>query len=264
MTNVKLKDRIESYQSVTDYRLMARVPIIVSVNGRAFSRLTQLLDKPFCSKFSECMVSTMLRLCSEVDGTLFAYQYNDEINLVVRNDQNPDTTPWFDNRLQKICSVTSSIATVHFNDCATAVKLDLAGSNDPIFTSQVFAVPTIAEAINTIVYKQQHNFHTSIQFACFYELLKKSYDRAAIKEMLSGLSVDEKIDLLRQECSVDFNDYSEAFRRGTACYKAPKIIEGVVKNKWIVDVELPIFTKDQSFLSNIFKNGADIFRQETL
>jgi len=262
MANGKLKDRVESYQAVTDHKLMARVPIIVSVNGRAFSRLSQLLDKPYCPKFSECLVSTMLRLCSEVDGTLFAYQYNDEINLVVRNDQNPDTTPWYDNRLQKICSVTSSIATVHFNDCATAIKLNMAG--DPTFTSQVFTVPNIAEAINTLVYKQQHNFHTSIQFACFYELLKKSYDRAAIKEMLSGLNVDEKVDLLRQECSVDFNDYPDAFRRGTACYKAPKIVDGSVKNKWIVDVELPIFTKEQSFLSNIFKNGADIFRQETL
>jgi len=258
---MKLKDRIESYQSVTDHRLMARVPIIVSVNGRAFSRLTQLIDKPFCPKFSECIVSTMLRLCSDVDGTLFAYQYNDEINLVVRNDQSPDTAPWCDNRLQKICSLTSSIATVHFNDCATTIKLDLTG--DPTFTSQVFTVPNVAEAINAIVYKQQHNFHTSIQFACFYELLKK-YDRPTIKEMLRELSVDEKIDLLHQECHVDFNDYSEAFRRGVACYKVPKLIDGAVKNKWFINNELPIFTKEQSFLSNIFKNGADIFRQESL
>jgi len=262
MTNMKLKDRIESYQAVTDHRLMARVPIIVSVNGRAFSRLTQLLEKPFCPKFSECIVSTMLRLCSDVDGTLFAYQYNDEINLVVRNDQSQETIPWYNNQLQKVCSVTSSIATVHFNDCATSIQLDMTG--DPTFTSQVFTVPNIAEAINTLIYKQQHNFHTSIQFACFYELLKKSHDKNNIREMLRELNVDEKVDLLRQECDVDFNAYPEAFRRGTACYKIPKVVDGAVKNKWFIDQELPIFTKEQSFLSNIFKNGADIFRQESL
>src|SRR5579885_2597184 len=261
MTNMKLKDRIESYQSVTDHKLMARVPIIVSVNGRAFSRLTQLLDKPFCPKFSECIISTMLRLCSEVDGALFAYQFNDEINLVMRNDQNPDTNPWYDNRLQKICSVTSSIATVHFNDCATRINLNMTG--DPTFTSEVFTVPNVAEAINTLVYKQQHNFYTSIQFACFYELLKK-YDKNTIQEMLREPSVDEKIDLLQQECEVDFNEYPKAFRRGVACYKVPKVIDGVVKNKWFINEELPIFTREQSFLSNIFKNGADIFRQESL
>jgi tRNA(His) guanylyltransferase len=261
MTNLKLKDRIDSYQATSDYKLLARVPIIVVVNGRSFSKLTQLLDKPFCPKLAECLLSTTMRLCNEIEGTLFAYQHSDEIVLVMRNDQNPDTVPWYDNRVQKICSVSASIATVHFNDCARAIKLDMSG--DPAFTSQVFAVPTISEAINTIVYKQQQNFHTSIQFACVYELIKK-HDKNSIKEMLGGLSVDEKIDLLRQECSVDFNEYPVSFRRGAACYKVPKLVDETTKYKWHLNPEPPIFTKDQSFLSNIFKNGADIFRQESL
>jgi tRNA(His) guanylyltransferase len=257
----KLKDRIDTYQSASDYKLLARLPLIIVINGRSFSKLTQLLDKPYCPKFSECILSTMLRLCSEVEGALFGYQYSDEIVLVVRNDQHPDTLPWFDNRLQKICSITSAIATMHFNDCASSLSLNLTG--DPIFTSQVFAVPTIGEAINTIVYKQQHNFHDSIQFACFYELIKK-HDKNAIKEMLTGLSVDEKIDLLNQECQIDFNQYPAPFRRGTGCYKVPKLTDGVTKYKWFLNPDLPIFTKDQSFLTNLFRNGADIFRQESL
>jgi tRNA(His) guanylyltransferase len=257
----KLSNRITSYQESSDYKLLARVPIVITINGRAFSKLTSFLDKPYCPKFAECMLSTTLRLSSDVDGVLFAYHHNDQIVLVVRNDQNPDTSPWYDNRIQKICSVTSSIASVHFNTCADAISLNLTG--DPIFTSQIFAVPTIAEAINTIIYQQQHNFHTSIQFACQYELLKNGRDKNTIKEMLSGLSVDEKIDLLRQECNIDFNQFPQAFRRGVACYKVPKIVEGSMKNKWTLNAELPIFTKDQSFLSNLFKMGHDVFRKES-
>ncbi len=259
---MKLKDRIDSYQESSDYKLLNRVPIIISINGRAFSKMTSLLDKPYCPKLAECMLSTMLRLCTEIEGALFAYQYNDEMVFVLRNDQSIETVPWFDNKLQKICSVTAAIATMHFNDCATSMGLQVIG--DPVFTSQVFPVPNIAEAINTMVFKQQHNFHLSIQFACFYELLKKGHDKTAIKEMLHGLSVDEKIDLLHQECGIDFNNYHSAYRRGAACYKVPKVIDGTMKNKWFVNSELPIFTKDQSFLSNIFKNGADIFRQDNL
>jgi tRNA(His) 5'-end guanylyltransferase len=260
MSNIKLKDRIGSYQDSSDYKLLPRVPLIISINGRAFAKGTELLDKPYCPKLAECLVSTTLRLCTEVEGALFAYQYNDKIVILARNDQSPETTPWYDNRLQKICSVTSAIATLHFNECADAINLNLVG--EPIFTSQVFVVPNIMEAINTMVFKQQQNFHTSIQFACFYELLKK-HDKHAIKEMLTGLSIDEKIDLLQQECGVDFNDYPTIFRRGAACYKIPKVIDGVMKNKWAANLELPIFTKDQSFLSNIFKNGADIFRNDS-
>jgi tRNA(His) guanylyltransferase len=258
----KLADRIFSYQVNTDYRLLSRVPIVICVNGRGFTRVTQLLDKPYCSKFSECLASTMLKLCADVEGTLFAYQHNDEVVVIVRNDQGVDTHPWYDNRLQKICSVTAAIATLHFRECATALQLDMTG--DPIFTSQVFVVPTVGEATNTIIYKQQQNFHTSIQSACLYNLLTK-YDKNTIKDMLAGLNVDEKIDLLLQECEVKYNDYPLAFRRGIAAYKVPQIVDGVMKNKWYLNNELPIFTKDQSFLMNLFKNnGVDIFRQESL
>ena len=247
-----------SYQDATDYKLLSRVPVIISINGRIFNKSTELLDKPYCPKFAECMVSTAIKLCSEIDGALFAFHHNDEIVIAARNDQSPETTPWYDNRLQKICSVTSALATRHFNKCADNMDLNMIG--DPIFTSQVFVVPTIAEAINTMIYSQQYNFHTSIQFACVYALLRK-YDKNTIKEMLGGLSIDEKIELLNQECSIDFNEYPTPFRRGVACYKIPKINnEGTMKNKWIMNPDLPIFAKDQSFLSNIFKNGADIFR----
>lgn len=259
MSSLKLKDRVNAYVDSSNYRLLTRVPIIIGINGRSFHKVTSLLDKPYCLKLAESLLSTTVKLCMEVEGTLFAYQHNDEIIIVARNDQNQETSPWYDNRLQKICSITSSIVTQHFNMFASSSGLDLMG--DALFTSQVFVVPNITEAINTLVYKQQNNFHTSIQFACFYELLKK-YDKPTIKEMMYDLSTDEKIDLLKQECGIDFNEYHQSFRRGAACYKVPKVIEGVVKNKWIVNTELPIFTKDQSFLNNIFKMGVDIFRSE--
>lgn len=255
-----LKDRIDSYIESTNIKLLPKVPLIISVNGRSFSKNTSLLDKPYCPKFAECIFSTMLKLCSDIDGSVFAYQHSDEITLAIRNDQSLDTNPWYDNKVQKICSAVSSIATMHFNMCADKININLLG--EPIFITNVYAVPNIAEAINSFVYKQQQNFQTSIQFACFYELLKK-YDKPTIKEMLAGLSVDEKVDLLHQECNIDFNEYPDEYRRGAACYKIPKVVNGTMKNKWFINTNLPIFTKDQSFLSNIFKNGADIFRHES-
>lgn len=245
----------------SNYRLLTRLPIVICINGRSFYKVTSLLDKPYSAKLAESFLSTTVRLCMEVEGALFAYQHNDEIVLISRNDQTQETSPWYDNRLQKICSITSSIATQHFNNFVSSTELNIMG--DAFFTSQVFVVPNITEAINTIVSKQQQNFHSSIQLACFYELLKK-YDKNTIKEMLADLSVDEKIDLLRQECKIDFNEYAPSFRRGAACYKVPKVVGDTFKNKWVVNTDLPIFTKDQSFLSNIFKNGADIFRGDSL
>lgn len=261
MSNFTLKDRIESYQKTTDYTLLSKVPIIININGKNFSKLTSLLDKPYDQKFAECMSSTTHRMCIEIEGIVFAYQHNDEITLILKNDQNIETSAWFDNNLQKICSISAAIASVHFNDCASSIKLNTLG--DPFFTSEVFPVPTIAEAINTMIYKQQHNFLNSLHCACLYELLKK-YDKNLIKEMLLGLSSDEKIELLNQETNINFNNYPIPFKRGIGYYKVPKVIDDKMKTKWVLNDELPIFTRDQSFLSNILKNGCDIFRQEGL
>jgi len=261
MTTIKLKDRIESYMEASNNKLLARLPVVIVVNGRSFNKATSFLDKPFSKEFADNMLSATVKLCMEVEGSLFAYQYNDTIVIISRNDQNKETLPWYDNRIQKISSIASSLATQQFHEHMNSSDLNMMG--DVLFTAQTFAVPNISEAINTIIYYQQKNFHISIQFACIYELLK-SYDKSTIKEMLADLGTDEKIDLLQQECDIDFNAYPQSFRRGIACYKIPKVIDGTVKNKWTVNDALPIFIKDQSFLSNIFRTGVDIFRNEWL
>ena len=261
MPSQKLKDRVESYIDASDYKLISRLPIIININGRGFSKITSLIDKPHCSKFMEAMLSTMLKLCSDLEGVLFAFQSNDEITLILRNDQNNNTEPFLNNKLQKICSIASSIATLHFNNYTKSIDLNLIG--EPLFTSQVFVVPNIAEAMNVLIFKQQQSFYLSIQFACFYELLKK-YDKNTIKEMLNGLNSEEKIDLLNQECGIDFHEYSSTFKRGAAAYKIPKIVDGVLKNRWYINTDIPIFAKDQVFITSVLKNGSDIFRKDSV
>ena len=259
MSIFSIKDRISSYEEIPNYKLLPKLPIIIQINGRSFSKTTSLLQKPFCNKFSECMASTALQLCLEIEGAIFAYQFNDEILVIARNDQNTDTVPWYDNRVQKIASVVSSIATLHFSNLSNAMDLNLVG--DPIFLSHVYTVPSILESIHVLISKQQQNFQTAVQSACLYELIKK-YDKNIIRDMLSGLTLDEKIDFLAQEVDISFHDYPVSFRRGTACYRSPKIINNdLVKNKWIINNELPIFTQDSSFLINIIKHGADIIRK---
>lgn len=255
----KLKDRIESYQQQSEYKLLNRLPVIILVNGRSFTKTTSLIDKPYSEPFVNCMLSTSLKLCSEVEGTVFCYHNNDEILLVSRNDQTNDTSAWFDNKIQKISSVVSSIATLHFNKCSEENELNLLG--DAYFSTKVFTVPNIQEAINSVIFKQQQNFYKSVDTACFYELLKK-YDKNMIKEMISGVSTDEKLYILQQECGINFEDYPAIFKNGAACYKTPKLVGDSLKNFWTVNTEIPIFSKNQSLLNYILKNGIDIFRHE--
>lgn len=256
MTIKTLKDRINGYREVSSPKLMCRLPVVINVNGRGFRRLTSGLEKPYCAEFANVMCATAIKLCHEIDGAVFAYTFNDDITIITRNDQSLETQPWFQNDVQKIVSASSSIATLEFGNAAKAVDLVLKG--EATFTSNVFTVPSITEAINVLIAKQQLASQTSLNFAVFYELTAK-YGEDAI-DILQNRTPEDKEELL-EECGRSYNSYPVPFRRGIACYRAPTLISGgVLKNKWIVNTDIPVFTKDQTFLSNIFKSGSDIVR----
>lgn len=250
---IKLIDRINNYASISQYKLLPKLPVIIVVNGRSFTKATALLDKPYSSQLMETMCSTLTYLLQEIDGAVFGYVFNDEIVIIARNDQQLTSEPWLHNDIQKLVSTTAAMATLHFNTYATSIELNIP---DAILTAQAFVVPNITEAINTIIAKQQQNFQTSIHFACFYELLKKNLNKEQIKEMIGNSNIDEKTNLLEQECGVIYNDYPVAFRHGVACYKTPQIVkfgdQEIVKNKWKLDVNLPVFTKT-TLLQDILK-----------
>lgn len=257
-----LRERIDSFEELTNLKLLNKLPVIISLNGRSFKKVTSLLNKPFDSKFMDLMCGTMIKLSQEIDGTVFSYCYNDEIIIISRNDQTIDTEPYYGNSIQKIVSASAAIATFEFNRLAKINNVQLFG--DPIFISKVFAVPTITEAINTLIMKQQNCFHSALSMACFYELLKK-YDLYTVKQTLLGKSTStSKAEILFEACNIDFNSYPLTFKRGVSCYRAPKIInmggDEKIKNSLIIDTEIPIFTKDQDFLRSIFRDGRDIFR----
>lgn len=254
-----LKERVEYYENLVNPGLLKKLPLIITLNGRSFKKVTSLLPKPFSSDFIELMCGTMIKLSQEIDGTVFAYSFNDEIVLVSRNDQSRETSAWYDNNVQKIVSATAAIATLEFNRLAKMNGVELFG--DPVFTAKTFVVPNITEAINVLVAKQQQAFHTALYMACFYELVK-NHSPDTVRQTLHEKSPQEKAELLFEQCGIDFNNYPLPFKRGMASYRIPKVIPGVdqVKNKLSVDMEIPIFTRDHDFLGNIFNSGRDIFR----
>jgi tRNA(His) 5'-end guanylyltransferase len=256
-----LKDRIEQYEKIGIQTFLPKIPLIIKVNGRSFGKVTRLLNKPFDQKLAECFYASLLALVQGIDGAFFGFHFNDYLIIALRNDQSLETEPFANNDGQKISSIASSIVTSTFLNLVNSHDLTLMG--ETIFSALSFTVPTLTEASNSIIFYQQKAFQTAINSACFYELMNK-FNKEEIKEMLTGLTSDEKIDLLRQEMGIDFADYPLALTRGVAAYKAPKIgyYEGkeTIKNSWTLNTELPIFTRDQSFLSGIFKNGSDILR----
>ena len=250
-----MKNKYSLFQDAYDIALPPKLPVIISLNIRGAFKATSLLSKPFDINFHNYMIDSANKLVSEVEGTVLCYTFGDEITLICKNDQNINTTPWYDNKIQKLSSITASLATLGFNTSANANESNLI--TDIVFLSNVFIVSNYSDAVNYIVQKQQQSIQKSLYFACFYELLKKEFNKNDIKDILFETSSDDKINILKQECNIDYNSYSLIFKKGALLYKKPIIIDEIIKNRWVVNNKLPTFVKDNEFLLNIIETGND-------
>jgi tRNA(His) 5'-end guanylyltransferase len=251
---LSLKDRITDYIALADHRLLGRVPIILHINGRGFSRTTSLCDKPYDVRLGQTFYATMIALLKEIEGACFGYTYNDQIWIVARNDTDLSTRPWFNGSVAKIVSVVSSLATINFDRCADELDVNLI--TDPIFLTQAFIVPTTTEAVNVFIFAQQEAFKASVNTACLYELLKK-FPKPVILDKLANTSLDEKIAILKEETGVDYYSYPQEFRMGVAAYRQPQKIdfegETKIKDKWALDIEVPSLTDQKDWLPSILR-----------
>lgn len=249
-----LKDRINNYEQITDYYLLKKLPIIITLNGRGFKKTTSFLKKPYDDGFLKLIQETIIKLLSDIEGAVFAYSFNDEINIVCKNDQTINTEAWYNNNIQKIASASASIASIAFYNSALKNNIKLLG--DPVFIAKVFAVPNLIEVNNYLIAKQNECSNIAISMLCFYELLKNN-NAKRVAEILKDLSGEEKYNLLINDFKIDPTSYPLSFWRGIACYRVPKHIKtdyGLeLKYKLTINDQLTLFHKDQSFLQNILK-----------
>lgn len=259
-----LGDRQKDYEQAFDHQIIRRTPIIVRCDGRSFSRLCRKLKRPYSPRMQDAMIETMFYVVTEMAGCCFAYTQSDEITFVLRNDQSLDSEPWYGNRIQKIASVTASLATLGFNK--NKEDLDLIG--DAVFDARVFGMPTVGEVCNNLIWRQKDCSRNAISTAAQTVLTAKFGKKSALK-MLHGVGSAGKLDMMLEECGIDFKEeYPASYRMGIAAYKVPVIVTSEhgneTRKKWKINGDLPDFVQEREFLYNIIYNGSDVFRADNI
>ena len=268
--NDSLGDRMKQYEYVTRTHLTRRLPVIIRLDGKAFHSFTRGLKKPFDEVFVKSMQETMKYLCENIQGCVFGYTQSDEITLVLVDYNSRDTDAWFDNNIQKMVSVSASMATISFyhnfrqnmiNWVNSNVGEIVYGDEDKLkysktildktnsyamFDSRVFTLPK-EEVINCLIWRQQDATRNSI--------LSVGQANFSSKE-LHGKKCDKIQDMLFVEKGINWNDYPTTLKRGSCCIKVPiKINEGTdkeaIRNKWVIDNEIPIFTQDKEYVNRL-------------
>lgn len=265
-----LSDRMKCYENVTRNYLTRRAPAIIRVDGKAFHSFTRGFKKPFDGIFVKSMQETMKYLCENIQGCVLGYTQSDEITLVIIDYEKIESCAWFDNNIQKMASISASMATLAFNKYFSAnvykyiedykkehqlifIEEDNKYYNTLIdaikkgamFDSRVFTLPK-EEVVNCVIWRQQDATRNSINSVGQVNFSHKQ---------LQNKSCNDVQDMLMSEKGINWNDYTTTLKRGSCCIKMPqKINDGTkqeyIRNKWIIDNEIPIFTQDREYINS--------------
>jgi tRNA(His) 5'-end guanylyltransferase len=176
---------MKEYESVPRAHLTKRLPAIIRLDGKAFHTLTRKLEKPVDTRFMKVMAETAKAVAEEVQGCKLGYTQSDEISLLLTDYETIKTQGWFDYGIQKMVSVSASLATAFFN----ARYLYHFGACSPslaVFDSRVFTLPP-DEVTNYFLWRQQDAIRNSIQSFGQYNIGKKETHGVNCKDMLGML-----------------------------------------------------------------------------
>lgn len=278
MNNKKdsLGDRMKNnYENRSKTYLVRRTPVIIRLDGKAFHAFTKGMKKPYDEIFHNTMNATMKYLCENIQGCKLGYTQSDEITLLLTDYDTLDTDAWFDNNVQKLCSVSASMATMAFNkflneyytealfelncpitadEYMTTLKNKL---NSAMFDSRCFNVPE-DEVTNCFIWRQQDATRNAIQMLGQCNFSHKE---------LQGKSCNDIQDMLMLQKGINFNDMPTEFKRGVCCIKEsyyPDPMPGYedcdidansVRTHWVLDKEIPIFTQNRRYVERTFKEN---------
>jgi len=239
-----LGDRMKQYERVPKISLTGRMPMIIRVDGRAFHTYTKRTFKewqegPWSVHMRDCMTSAAAALMAEISGAKMAYVQSDEISVVVTDYDTVNTQAWFDKAVQKVASVSASIATAAFNEHVSGFTFP---SRPAHFDARCFVLP-VGEVTNYFIWRQQDATRNSI--------LMLAQAHFSHKQM-HGKNTSELQDMLMLQKEVNWNDCEVWQKRGwTVLRNVREIGDGdvSVRRSFIEpDWDTPIFTKDREYI----------------
>lgn len=242
-----LGDRMKKfYENSTKYFLPRRTYTIIRVDGKAFHSYTKGLKKPFDEGLINDMNEVGRYLCENIQGAKLAFVQSDEISVLLTDFDKLTTSAWFDNNIQKIVSVSASLATAKFNYLRNNRFEDQKdGFIKPpklaMFDSRVFTIPSVIEVENYFIWRQQDTVRNSIS-----SVAQSLYS----SKELHGKNTDQMQEMIFQK-GINWNDYDGQLKRGRLIIKKEYVGSNeTIRSKWEI-VTPPTFTQERELLNNL-------------
>ena len=195
-------ERMRVYEEVeTKRRCMPLLPVCARLDGRSFHSLTRGLERPYDASFRTLMLDTLKYLVQETKASM-GYTQSDEISLVWCSEKSKSQI-FFDGKIQKMVSTLSAMCSVYFIN-ALGHFFPERVSLLPTFDCRVWQVPTLMEAANVFLWREQDATRNSVSMAAHSVYSHKDLTGKNLKQMQEMLF----------EKGINWNDYPAFFKRG--------------------------------------------------
>ena len=271
----------EYYEQVPKFCLYRRTPVAIRIDGKAFHSFTRGFQKPFDEVLIKAMQRTMKFLCENIQGCVLGYHQSDEITLILTDYKKLTSCAWFDYEVQKVCSISASMATMAFNKFfaeevnawddqnglhgigylnedsdPTLVKRHdtywAAVQKGAMFDARCFNIPK-EEVCNLVYWRQLDATRNSIQMVGQANFSHKQLDKKSCSEIQ---------EMLMTEKGINWNDFPTHQKRGSCCIRETATepmmrVDGnvggiAIRTHWIVDNDIPIFKgEDREYVEKL-------------
>jgi tRNA(His) 5'-end guanylyltransferase len=260
MTKDSLGDRMKNYEGRSQTYLPLRTYTMIRLDGKAFHTYTKGCKRPFDLELMSDMNNTAKYLCENIQGCKLAYIQSDEITLVLTDFETINTDAWFNGNVQKITSISASLATAKFNqlrmvnNCVSNCVVNrpfmtqetIEAQKLAHFDSRCWVIPDPVEVHNCLVWRQQDATRNSIQMTGQAHFSHKQ---------LQGKSCNEIQEMLWHKKNINWNDQPIGFKRGRCVIKETYETLDTYKNdgtmvmrsRWII-VDPPVFSQEPDWV----------------
>lgn len=242
----ELGDRIKkNFESRTKTYLPRRTYTLIRLDGKAFHTFTKGFERPYDMNLINAMDYTTKMLCENIQGCILGYTQSDEISLLLTDFNKPTTSAYFDGNVQKIVSITASMAGVYFNQ-----YMRENGITDKLafFDSRTFTISDPIEVENYFIWRQKDCVRNSISMTAQSLFSHKE---------LNGKNTSTMQDMCMEK-GVNWNDQPAGFKRGRMIWKEAYEYEmdekygggTVSRTRWSINPAIWI-TKEREEFSNL-------------
>ncbi len=227
--------RMKTYENSYRFTLPRRMPVILRIDGCHFHTFTKGMDKPFDDKLIEAFWETCKFLGENIMGAKLIYHQSDEISILITNYDTIQTDSWFSNNLQKMASVSASMAAAKFNE---VIRKSYPDKELAFFDSRAWVIPQ-DEVNNYFTWRQQDASKNSISMAAFANFAHKD---------LHGLSGNQLQEKLFSEKGINWDKFPTWKKRGACIIKKEYLKENAIRRRWETDLDIPLFSKDRNYV----------------